>query len=299
MIQKLFLAIGALALPSHAAAQSDCAPEFVLAADGIQIPNIVVGDAQSVVEGRNIQVRNAAANDVDTGSSCSASIRFARFGTSINRAEGPFTIFAGGRALQIVPDESFPSSPATDFPIPSLGTSRNGISVPVEFVIPSGWGIDAGLRVEELVVLLVDDTGGVIDTLPLAITLNYAPSVELRLVGAMGSGGRQAVDLGILDQETRNESDPFGVRVFSSAPYTVTVFSENGGRLLHTDRQSDIAYRLLMDDRIISANRTPVANVSTGTSALGDLYRMLIQVDPFLAKAGDYSDRIEITVTAN
>lgn len=159
--------------------------------------------------------------------------------------------------------------------------------------------MESGNQVDDLIVLLLNESGAVIDTMNLTVSLTVAPSVEVRVVGVTGQSETASINLGVLDPSSVTTSDPFGVRIWSTSAYTVSFKSENDGRLMHTNRSDSIEYQLFMDGRQVNTLGGRAALVPNGTDALGDLHATAVRVEPFLAKAGNYSDRVEVTVTAN
>ena len=106
------------------------------------------------------------------------------------------------------------------------------------------------------------------------------------------------MDLGVLDPKSVTTSAPFGIRVWSTSAYTVSFQSENNGRLMLESRASSIDYQLYMDGNRVSTNGAVAGYEPDATDALGDFHSMIIRVEPFRARAGEYSDRVEVTVTA-
>jgi spore coat protein U-like protein len=87
--------------------------------------------------------------------------------------------------------------------------------------------------------------------------------------------------------------------VWSTSPYTISFVSENEGRLRHASAPNTIDYQLFMDGSEVNVMGLPAGMEPDGTDALGDFHPLQVQVQPFRARAGAYSDRVEVTVTAN
>ncbi len=280
---------------SAASAQTGCKPEFVQSSQIVNISNIAVSAGSSSSETFQIRVRN----DGPPGTQCSAVLRVARLSTSPSSTTIAYNLRSRGRTLEISSSENLPGTAASDLAIPQLPSGTNGLSVPFQLTIPSGWGLSSGSQVEDLIVSLLDERGSVVDTQLLTISLNVPPAVEVRVVGVTGQNAIASVNLGILDPQATNASGPFGVRIWSTSPYTVSFRSENDGKLVHSSVNASIDYQLLMDRQPVSVAGAVATYVARGTDSLGKLHRMGVRVEPFRARAGNYSDRVEVTVTAN
>lgn len=280
---------------SGASAQSGCKAEFVQSSQTIAISDIAVNAGSSSSETFQIRVRN----DGDAGAQCPAVLRIARLSTSPSLGTISYALQSGGRTLQILPSETLPGTAASDLSIPQLPQGTNGLSIPFQLTIPSGWGLASGSQVEDLIISLLDESGTVVDTQLLTISLNVLPAVEVRVVGVTGESAIASINLGILNPQATNVSDPFGVRIWSTSPYTVSFRSANDGKLTHASADSSIDYQLLMDRKPVSVFGAIATYVARGTDSLGNLHPMSVRIEPFRARAGDYSDRVEVTVTAN
>lgn len=296
VINRILLAAAVLAAPSQLAAQSEgCVPEFIRTAQTVSINDITVGAGASANETFQLRMRNAGSES----SQCQATLRVARLSTSTSSGQIPYSLRARGRNLQILPNETFPGTAASDLIIQQLVQGSNGSAFPIRLTVPSGWGLAEGRQVDDLIVFLLNRSGEVTDTLRLTIALNVPPSVEVRVVGATGRRAIASVNLGTLDPTKVNVSNPFGIRVWSTSPYTVSYKSENDGQLVHTNAASRIRYQLIMNGNRVSVMGLPAAHVPDGTDRLGDFHPLRVRVRPFRATAGAYSDRVEVTVTAN
>lgn len=285
----------AAALPVAAQAQTSCVPEFVQAAQTVTLDDIAVSSGGSTSEPFQLRIRNGSG---DNGP-CAATLRIARSSTSPSSGAIDYFLQARGQLLEILPSESFPGTAASDLDIAQLPGNTNGLALPFRLTVPSDWGLAEGSQIEDLIVFLLDENGVVTDQLRLTIVLNVPPSIELRIVGATGRDVIASVNLGTLDPESVNTSSPFGIRVWSTSPYSVMFSSENNGRLVHTSAPSTIDYRLFMNGSEVNLVGLPAASEPDGTDALGDFHPLQVRVAPFRARAGDYSDRVEVTVSAN
>lgn len=286
-------ATAVVAFPAYA--QSQCAPEFLQAAQSVTLNDIEVGAGNTASETFQIRIRNGSGDN----SACPARIRVARLSTSPSRGQIDFSLQAQGQTMEILANESFPATAASDLDIPRLPSSPNGLAVPFRLIVPSNWGLAEGRQVDDLLVFLLDQSGTVTDQLRLTISLNVPPAVEVRTVGATGRDAIASVNLGTLDPERINFSNPFGIRVWSTSPYTISFVSENEGRLRHSSAPNTIDYQLFMGGSQVNLMGLPAGMEPDGTDALGDFHPLQVQVRPFRARAGSYSDRVEVTVTAN
>lgn len=295
LLTPVLLIGAAIALPAMASAQSSCEPEFVGAGQSVVVQDIIIGRDDFTVENFQIRIRNGSG---DNGP-CATTVRVARLATSPTPNPTRFTLQSRGQALQILPRETAPGSSSSDLRISQVPAGRNGFSLPFQLGVPSGWGALSGTQTEDLEIQLVDDLGQVVDTLPLTIQIVIPPAAEVRLVGATGTDPIARIDLGELDPTTLNVSERFGVRVWSTSAYTVQFQSQNRGELVHSENRGRIPYELLMDQRPVSVVGGIAKQVPNGTDALGEVHPLLLQVRPFNARAGDYSDRVQVTVTAS
>ena len=62
-----------------------------------------------------------------------------------------------------------------------------------------------------------------LDTLLLTVNINVPQAVALRVVGATGSEAIARIHLGTVSPTTTTRSDPFGVRIWSTAGYRVNL----------------------------------------------------------------------------
>lgn len=278
------------ATPSVASA---CEPEFVQSAQTISLPASDAGDNLRVETNEQLRIRNTA------NGQCSAFLRFARLSTSNPNPARTFTITSGGQVLDILPSETSAASSSSDLFVPGIpGGSANGSVVPIRLSFPTPWGVASGTSSETLLVQLIDETGRVFDDLILTVNLTVLPTVELKLYGATGNNRIARVDLGTLDPRTINRSDPFGVRVWSTSPYSVTFASSNTGDLAHSVASDRIRYNLRAEGRTVDLTGAAPGAFGRQTDGLGYFHPLEITVPPFTAQAGEYSDRIMVTVTA-
>ncbi|WP_379922881.1 hypothetical protein [Erythrobacter sp. R86502] len=284
----------ASAVPAAALAQAECQPTFVDAAQTLVVRDIVVGRDDFAIEYFQVGIRNAGTNGA-----CSATLRVARLSTSPTINPTPLKLQSRGQAVAILPSETAPGTPASNLRIAQVSAGPNGFALPFQLEIASGWGTKSGAQTEDLILLLVDNLGQIVDTLPFTIELNIPAAAEVRVVGATGTDRVAQIDLGELDPTATTLSEQFGIRVWSTSAYSVQFESENRGELVHSEQRGRIPYDLRMDSRSVSLVGGVAAQVPRGTDALGDFHPLRLQVPPFSARAGAYADRVRVTVTAS
>lgn len=285
----------ATAALAPAAAHAECEPRFLESAQSIVVPELKINAGGQTTETFGIRIRNEGS----AGGQCTGTLRFARSNTAPVTLPTAYSILTGGRTLEVLPNENVPGTAGSDYQTTQIPTGPNGANWPFRLVIPTGWGMPVGSWTEDLIVYLLDDTGNVVDQLFLTITFTVPPAVELRIVGVTGQNAIASIDLGELDPLSNNDSAPFGVRIWSTSAYTVSFDSQNEGRLIHANATDAIEYKLYMDGVAVNVAGAAAKHVPHGTDSLGELHPLKVRVEPFRAKAGDYSDRVEVTVTAS
>ncbi|MEE4209938.1 MAG: hypothetical protein V2I43_11785 [Parvularcula sp.] len=270
-----------------------CEPEFVQPAQTLSLTASEVGNRLRVEADEQIRIRNTG------GGECSAFLRIARLSTSDPDPSRTLSITSGGQIIDILPSDISAASSSSDLFIPGIpGGGIGSRVIPLRFAFPIEWGISSGVTSETLLVQLIDETGTAFDELVLTVNLTVLPTVEMRIVGATGSDRIARLDLGTLNPRIINRSDPFGVRVWSTSPYTVTFASNNVGNLAHETASDRIEYELRAAGRIVDLSGSSPGALGRKTDALGDFHPLEILVPPFVAQAGQYSDRVTVTVSA-
>lgn len=298
---KAHLAASAMAgfLLMPAVAQA-CPIQFEQTAQSVSLSASQVGPGMEARHNFVIRLRTSDNKTTENdGSQCGVSIRFSQLPTTIPSGQNKAVLTTNGAIVDVLPTEISAPSTASDIPVAGqLGVTQASQGVPFQLVMPTEWGIASGINSDSLLVQLVDTNGNVIDTLTLSINISVLPSVELRLVGATGSDRIARVELGVLDPGRITRSDPFGVQVWSTGAYSVTIVSANAGNLAHATSSDQISYDLSLDgSRVNTAGALP-ATFGQRTGPLGQLHSVEITIMPFVALAGDYSDRVTVTVNA-
>ena len=119
----------------------------------------------------------------------------------------------------------------------------------------------------------------------------------MRLVGATGTETIRSINLGTIGKERPNQSDPFGVRVWSTSPYSVSFTSENAGVLAHEAGLDQIPYDLRMDNMLVNLVTGSEFTIPSVAPPLGIIHRLSVRAGPATARAGSYSDRVTVTVS--
>lgn len=294
---QTFLFATMFSAASGAAAQdpgstSSCAPEFVDSSVTVSVSGIRVGAGERARENFGVRVRNDGTGD------CAAFLRIARRNSTELTDPVEFTFRSEGRPLEVLRLESTPGSTGSDLLVRGIPGAGRGRNVAFQLGFPTEWGIQSGVFSSEYVMTLHDRTGALLDTLDLSVTVDIPPSVALRIVGATGTGRVRRINLGTLDPAAANRSDPFGLRIWSTSPYRVEFVSENQGSLRHDQGRDTIPYILRMRGRDVDLRSANSREFVRHTEALGDFHPLRIVVEPFFAEAGNYSDRVQVSVTA-
>lgn len=306
------LALGALgvfgSVPATAFSDDDCEPHFVDPVYSINAVADEFGPSKALRESVTLRIRNDDDDDDDhddnrslgafsSSDNCAAYLRIAERPGRIGD-ELEFTFVANGRSLEILPDPSVGSGAGSDLPINPIPEGASGRKLRLNLIAPTPWGLGAGQVQREYLLSLVDEAGREYDRAILRVSIQIAPAVALRIVGASGRGSVRSINLGFLDPKSVNRSDPFGLRVWSTTAYRVEFLSENRGVLRHVEDRGTIPYELWMDGTRLDLSTTAAMEFPEKTSSLGDLHRLQILVQPFFSRAGQYRDRVEVTVSA-
>lgn len=293
-------------LPSLARA-ADCQPVLLGGDVSVVINGVDIESGGRATENFQVRVQNKAgtggAGGAGPGGSppCQATIRLARINPASDPDFPPYSISApGNRNIEILPDLTEGGSADSDVIIANAPPGPQGRAVPFRLTLATDWGLRAGTYTEQLRISLIDESGNIVDTGTLTITIVIPATVSIRFVGAVvgGTAGAARIDLGNLSSSQETRSDPFGALIFSTSPYLVSFSSLNLGNLLHEQTSQRIPYRLFFD-----GNEVDLAGVNefpyfSRTPRGGDRRPMSIVVPPVVAPAGRYADRITATVTA-
>lgn len=175
------------------------------------------------------------------------------------------------------------------------------VSVPYDVYLDVGWGSEAGTYDQQLVFQLVEpETQGEIARQLTRLSLEIPPMARVRFAGASGARGPVRIDMGELSPTAPTTSPPFAFRVLSTSAYRMELSSENRGALLRIGGSERIPYRLSVGNQTLNLGAAgDTINVGRHTGAEGDVHSVSIVVDPDPTRhAGNYSDRVTVTVTA-
>jgi len=294
MTQKLNWLILGIAIQgwSISALAQDCAPEFVYESESVTIRVDEIGYGQTAGETFQIAIRNAEDGQ------CSVSVRAAYSMLSVGAEESSLVLSADGSVLEILSNDAAPGSGNTDFLVGSLPQGSYGTTVNFQASVGANWGVRSGIETRELTLSLVNETGLVVDTMRLLVTVDILPAVELRIVGATGAGAVSRINLGNISSDRTSTSDPFALRVLSTGPYSITFESDNQGALLRTGGSDTVPYVLAMNGQEVDLSGSTPTLFSSGTGSLGELHSLLVSVPPTFSIAGDYSDRVNVMLSA-
>lgn len=268
----------------------ECRPEFVESTQTVNFPGIEVGAGQFSRETFAVHVRNAGDGD------CSATIRVRRIGAPT--PETPrYTLQSGAKVFEILAEGAAPTA-HSDLPVPSAPNDERGASVGFQLTLPTEWGLQSGFYGEQVELALLDPAGAEVDTLTLSLNIDIPRAVALRVVGATGDTAVARIHLGTLSSTAPTSSDPFGVRIWSTSGYRVSVSSENRGQLVHASNLDRLPYELDFDRRKVDLEGAGSFVYPQHTPSLGRLHPLRVLVGPVNARAGDYADRVTVTVTA-
>ena len=275
-----------------APAAAECAPRFTQATQTVNVNASDVGNSAVARENFDIRVGN------DQTGSCSARLRFSSLTGGEQRPDSGFQLVSGNQEIDILPDENSAPSTKSNLFVPGIAGRSNGRAVPFRLAFATPWGILSGVRQTEILVNLIDEGGVVVDTMILYLNFSVPDAVDLRIVGATGNDSVAEIRLGRLDSRQTNRSDPFAIRVWSTSPYSIAFESENNGNLMQDGGPDRIPYTLRLGGQEVPLSGTIAKTVGSATGTLGDIHPLQVEVEPFGANAGDYTDRVSVTVTA-
>jgi len=287
-----FLIATALGLFGAASANAECAPEFAQPAQTVTLNAIEVGSGKTVRENFNVRVQN------DETGPCEAVIRVVKTNGFLNGSHN-FILESGPQVIQVLSNISAAGGGASDLQVSGIGNSSVGRSVPITITMPTEWGLTSGTTTEEYSLLLFDQRATLLDTMTLYVRFEVFPAVELRIVGVTGASEIAQMDLGILEPDRLNMSDPFALRVWSTSGYSVAFESQNLGVLRHRSQTDRIPYMMLMNGNEVDLRGAITTYFSQPSDAMGNLHPLQINVLPFEARSGEYSDRVTVTVSAS
>lgn len=291
-MRKFILFAAITTLFSSPAFAQDCEAVFVDDSVNISISNVNIGPREITQQSFAIMLQN------DGNEPCEAQVRITRIEGTAIPAPLAYSIGSGPSVLEIQANAGAPANSQGNLLVPQIPNTSRPFAVDLLVRIPTDWGLDAGEYQEQLQLQLLDQFGQPIDTLLLNLLVRIPPSVEMRVVGAAGSGAVATINLGEIDSQTSSVSDPVGIRVWSTSPYVVRFQSDNNGRLLHENGTETIPYQLAMEGRPVDLTTPTEFAYPRKTPAAGEVYRLQFRAGPVNALAGDYNDRVTVTIAA-
>ncbi len=286
---SLFLMACSSGLATPALA-GECRPEFVESTATVNFSSVRVGGGEFSREHFAVHVRNA-----DDGV-CSATIRVRRIGTPLPDAPH-YTLRSGAAEFEILDDGAAPTA-HSDLPVANAPGNEQGRTVNFQVTLPTEWGLQSGFFGDQVELALLDPAGAEVDTLVVSLNIDIPRAVAMRVVGATGDTAVARIHLGTLSSTAPTISDPFGVRIWSTSGYRVSVTSENHGQLVHDLNLDRLPYELDFDQRAVNLEGADSFVYPLHTPSLGRLHPLRVRVAPVNARAGDYADRVTVTVTA-
>ena len=306
MRQAIFFAVPALMLSTTAAAR-DCNPAFADRSQSVTIRAVEIDARAVAVDTAQLRVvdsgaeRDGGAPDERGGGPCAASLRVSRVDGTAHTGFPDYLLRAPGNPdVEILATNSQGKTARSDIRLANLPSGSQGRAVPLQFVVPTEWGLKAGTHSEQLLVSLYDEDGALRDETIVNLTIAIPPAVSVRIVGAVGAGspGGARIDLGDLSPTAERRSQPFAARILSTTPYGVSFRSDNLGALAHVNGRGRILYRLYYNGRLVDLGGANFFPEASHTSAAGDHRRLQVVVPPIAAEAGIYRDRVTILVAA-
>lgn len=286
-----FLAAAAslfLAAPAYA---DECRPEFVDTSATVSVSSLEIGSGQFSRQNFSIPVRNAGTGD------CGATMQLVRLDGISTVDMPPYSLRSGPTTLNIAPQDAT-LSPDNQLIVPFAPNTPQGYAVPFEIFVPSEWGLRAGNFSEQLELTLLDRNGAKVDSLLLTVNIDVPQAVALRLVGATGNDEIARIHIGTVSATNGARSDPFGVRVWSTSGYRVQLSSDNRGELVHVQNLDRLPYQLFFDNQQVNLAGGDEFLFPNSTPSTGTVHLMRAEAAPATVRAGDYADRIVVSVTA-
>lgn len=157
--------------------------------------------------------------------------------------------------------------------------------------------LSAGLYSQNAFITLETPDGQPLAEKPVTLSLQVPSAAVMGLKGEFRrNGGMATIDLGELTQGVRQLRTT--LYVLSTAGYSVSVASQNRGRLRQGASEWYVPYGLALGDRDMDLSRGGRVDVVSRRARLDD-YPLTISVGATVGKrAGDYSDILTFTVAA-
>ena len=158
--------------------------------------------------------------------------------------------------------------------------------------------VPAAGRYSQHAYLNLESNGESLTEKPITLGLDVPAAAVMGLKGEMrrSRGGAATIDLGDLTEGRRNLRT--SLYVMSTAGYSVSVRSENRGRLRQGSTDWYVPYGISLGDRSMDLARGGRFDIVSKTARVDD-YALTIDVGSIAGKrAGDYTDTLTFTVAA-
>lgn len=286
------VSLAALATLVPATAYAACEASFIEGTNVVNLRPSASFDNQQLVEPFFIRVRNTG-DEV-----CAIRLGVGRT-LAANSSRFPAYTLTGSNGVETVTDITVTTDTA-GFGNEYIVSAKGEVSIPYEVRMAIGWGAEAGLYVDELVFHLLDaQSGKAIASKKVQLDLDIPQTARIRFAGASGADGPARIEMGPISTTAPTRSPPFALRVLSTSAYKVELASENAGALRRAGTGDLIPYQMTVGGQAINLSGAgDSVRVSRHTSSVGDVHpvTIVIQPDPEY-HAGEYSDRVTVTVT--
>lgn len=281
-----------LLLLTPAAANAACEPSFSDSSNAVTLSPSGSLDNPQVSERFYVRLRN------DGDSPCALRLSVSRDIGSSDVGFPSFTL-TGPKGVVVVGSSAGATTGLADsikVDVPAGGQ----VAIPYDVRLNVGWGSEAGTYVQQLVYALEHEPGT--SDVPVQRThlvLNVPSMARIRFAGAHGGDGSSLLDMGLLSLDGPTYSPPFAIRVLSTAGYQMQLVSQNAGALVRIGGRERIPYQLSVSGRPMNlAGGGDLISAAGHTSSSGDVHPVMIVVNADSTRhAGDYADRVTVTVT--
>lgn len=282
----------ALLVVTPSAAVAECLPSFTSSPTTVILtPGATFGNNE-LSEVFSVRLRN----DGDT--SCDLRLTVGRDVGASDPDFPPYRLIGPNGAVSTIGSDGGGDSLENSVTV----TVPAGTEVPVRYQVGTrvGWGAEAGDYIEELVFRLRefgDRSDPVRQRAELRLTI---PTVaRIRFAGAGRTSGAAQLELGTLSTTAPTRSPPFAIRVLSTSAYQMVLVSQHAGALQRIGGAERIPYRMRVGGRLMNmAGGSDLISRNRHTGPRGDLHPVSVVIDPDPERrAGDYTDRVTVTVT--
>ena len=286
------------------AANAACEPSFVEGSNIVTITPPVSFDNQRLVERFSVRVRNDGSEVCTLRLGVGREIASTGLRFPVYSLTGP----SGNEPVAGLSGTGDSTGFGSEFIVPANGQ----VSVPYELRMAVGWGSEAGTYAEDLVFQLLDvqsgreiagqrtRSGRAITNQRTRLSLEIPRSTRIRFAGASRGDGPARIEMGPLSATAPTRSPPFALRILSTSAYRIDLVSQNRGALRRSDGPDLIPYRMTLGGQAVNLSGAAYSRqIGRATSSVGDVHPVTIVIDPDSTRhAGQYSDRVTVTVTA-